>query len=35
MPWGMIAEEAAVAAALLIGGALYFRRSERLFADVV
>jgi hypothetical protein len=31
----MIAVSAAVAALLLAGGLLYFRRAERLFADVV
>jgi lipopolysaccharide transport system permease protein len=34
IPWPLIAESAAVSLALLVGGALYFRRMERLFADV-
>jgi lipopolysaccharide transport system permease protein len=34
-PGPMIAVSALVACALLIGGALYFRRMERTFADVV
>ena len=35
IPWDLIAEGAAVAVAFLVVGAFYFRRSERLFADVV
>lgn len=35
MPWGMIGVGAAAAAAALVTGALYFRRMERVFADVV
>lgn len=34
-PWGLIAEGTAVALVFLAAGALYFRRSERLFADVI
>jgi lipopolysaccharide transport system permease protein len=35
MPWGALAEGAAVSAVLLVTGALYFRRCEQFFADVV
>jgi len=35
MPWDWIAIGAAVAAFLFLTGALYFRRMERIFADVV
>ena len=34
MPWDLIGPGAAVAVALVIVGAFYFRRTERLFADV-
>ena len=34
VPWDEIARASVVAATLLIGGVLYFRRSERDFADV-
>jgi lipopolysaccharide transport system permease protein len=34
MPWDLVAEAAVVSLLLLVAGALYFRRSERLFADV-
>lgn len=33
--WMLVAESLAVAAALLVSGAFYFRRTERLFADVI
>ena len=35
MPWDLIAVSGASAAFLLITGTLYFRRAERIFADVV
>jgi lipopolysaccharide transport system permease protein len=34
IPWDQIAIAAVVSLLLLVGGAFYFRRSERLFADV-
>ena len=34
MPWDQIAAAAAVSLFFLVTGAFYFRRSERLFADV-
>ncbi len=34
MPWAMIAAGAATASLLLVSGAFYFRRKERMFADV-
>lgn len=34
-PWRLVAQSAAITAIVLVSGALYFRRSERLFADVV
>lgn len=34
MPWAMIAVGAVAAAVMLVSGALYFRRKERVFADV-
>lgn len=35
LPWGWMAEGAVVAMTILVSGALYFRRKERVFADVV
>lgn len=35
LPWGWIAEGAVVAMIILVSGAHYFRRKERVFADVV
>ena len=35
MPWPSIAIGAVVAAVLFVTGARYFRRTERLFADLV
>jgi len=34
VPWGAIGLSAAISAGILIAGALYFRRVERIFADV-
>jgi len=34
LPWWMLAEGAATATLLLLSGLWYFRRKERLFADV-
>ena len=34
MPWGMLATSAVSAFALLATGVMYFRRTERLFADI-
>jgi lipopolysaccharide transport system permease protein len=34
-PWAMILVSSGVSAAVLVGGAFYFRRMERTFADVV
>ncbi|QDV36166.1 ABC transporter permease [Tautonia plasticadhaerens] len=34
-PWALVAQSVAITAVVLVSGALYFRRSERLFADVV
>jgi lipopolysaccharide transport system permease protein len=34
-PTGMIAVSAVMALAILVGGAYYFRRMERTFADVL
>jgi lipopolysaccharide transport system permease protein len=34
MPWDLIGMGALSATVLLITGALYFRRTERIFADV-
>ena len=35
LPWGWIAEGTVVAMTILVSGALYFRRKERVFADVI
>ena len=35
LPWGWIAEGTVVAMMILVSGALYFRRKEKVFADVV
>jgi lipopolysaccharide transport system permease protein len=35
MPWKLIEISWAVTLVLLIGGALYFRKTERTFADIV
>lgn len=35
MPWAYILPGAAVAVLMLLGGALYFRRMERVFVDVI
>jgi len=35
LPWAMLSWSAAASALLLLGGALYFRRMERVFADVI
>lgn len=35
MPWDLLAVASAVSVALVVSGALYFRRMERIFADVV
>ena len=34
VPWGLVGESVAVGAALFAAGTLYFRRAERVFADV-
>ncbi|HEX5436696.1 MAG TPA: ABC transporter permease [Gemmatimonadaceae bacterium] len=35
IPWGPVGIAAVVASVLLVTGALYFRRTERIFADVI
>ena len=35
VPWMLVAESIVVSIVLLVTGAFYFRRAERLFADVV
>jgi len=35
MPWDLLIPGAIVAVIVFVGGALYFRRMERIFADVV
>ena len=35
LPWDLLAVSSIISVAIAIGGAFYFRRVERIFADVV
>ena len=35
MPWGLIATGSVVTALIFVSGSVYFRRMERVYADVV